>query len=103
MKVMSLCESHLMLYQNPVQFLRFCQTNLYEYKNIRDQLKSHLDDLGYQLRNIRLPLQNEFIYHQWNISSLYQYHKVIVLNNWPRREYEIYDHLSSSTISQSSM
>ena len=95
---MSLCESHLMSYQNPVQLLRLCQANCHECKNIHDQLKSHMENLGYQLSNIRLHLQIEFIYHQWNISSPYQYHKKIVLHTWPRIEYNISDHLSSSTI-----
>ena len=95
MEVTSLCESDLMKYQNPDLLLRFCQSNPHEFKNIHDQLKSRLESLDYQLRHILIPLKKSFLYHQWNISSLYQYHIVIIIRTWPRNEYDISDHLSS--------
>ena len=44
-------------------------------ENIHDQLKFHLDGLGYQLSNICIPLQIECIHHQLNIFSKNIYHK----------------------------
>ena len=51
-------KSPLIQYLNYGQFLRFYQTNHHVVKHIHDQLKFHLDYLGYQLKHTHNPLQS---------------------------------------------
>ena len=67
MSTKHLCESPWIKYLNSGQFPRFSQTSHHEWKNIHYQLKFHLDCLGYQLKNIHIPLQSECLYHILNI------------------------------------
>ena len=64
-------------------------------KKIHDKLKFHLDDMGYQLRHIHIPLKSECLHHKLNIFYQNKYHEEIVIHICTRSEYEFFDHFYS--------